>query len=114
MNRSLPTISVCVLVNNEVSKVEDFVISIIELADEIIFADRGSTDGTVDVINKLASQNDGKIKLYKYCFDPEDGMHFGKAKNFAMEKATKDFIFCLGCPGRKSRHPPRKKRCGAA
>jgi len=101
-DKSLPTISVCVLVNNEVSKVEDFIMSVIDLADEIIFADRGSTDGTVDVITNLASRNDGKIKLYEYNFDPKEGMHFGKAKNFAMGKATKDYILCLDADERPS------------
>lgn len=100
--KSPPTISVCVLTNNEVAKVEDFIISVINFADEIIFVDRGSVDGTLDVINKFIKQNSEKIKLYHYDFDSKEGMHFGKAKNFAMEKATKDFIICLDADERLS------------
>ena len=75
---------------------------VIDLADEIVFADRGSTDGTLEIIKKLADRNDKKIKLYHYTFDPKEGMHFGKAKNFVIEKATKDFIFCLDADERPS------------
>lgn len=103
MDRKLsPTISVCVLINNEVDKVEDFILSVINFADEIIFADRGSTDGTLDVINRFIAQGDGKIKLYNYSFNLKEGMHFGKAKNFVMGKATKDFILCLDADERLS------------
>jgi len=94
------TISICNIVKNEEKQIKGFISHIIDFADEIIIIDTGSSDGTLDIINKFIKDNPHKIKLYKY-FDKEI-FHYGKAKNFSMEKATKDFIIILDADERLS------------
>ncbi len=87
-----PTISVCAIVKNEKRRMKEFFASLVGFADEIIIIDTGSSDGILRIIEDFAQQHNN-IKLHKY--HPEGVFHYGAAKNFAMEKATKDFIIVL-------------------
>ena len=92
----LPTISVCILVNKDWSKLRDFILSVIDFADEIIIADRGSSGKKIsEIIKEISKNHNIKIELYHYENPVNEEIHFGKAKNFAMRKATKDYIIAL-------------------
>lgn len=96
-----PTISIAATVKNEAAQMTDFILGLIDFADEIIIVDSGSGDNTRQIVANAINGNDGnKIKLYDLPFDEE--FHYGKAKNFAIEKATKDFTIVLDADERLS------------
>ncbi|GAB0320097.1 hypothetical protein JPSP45_09500 [Staphylococcus pseudintermedius] len=82
------TISVVYIVKNERDYIIKSLLSILDLADEIIIVDTGSEDNTLDLIKKMC---DKKIKIFTFnwCDD------FSKARNFANAKATCDWIMIL-------------------
>ncbi len=80
---SNPTISFCSIVKNESEYIFEMIESIINIADEIIIVDTGSTDNTIEIIESFG------IKPYFYKWND----NFAEARNFAISKATKDWIF---------------------
>lgn len=77
------TISFCSIVKNEAQYLSAMLDSIINIADEIIIVDTGSTDDTLEIIKSY------KLKPYFYQWDND----FSKARNYALSQATKDWIF---------------------
>lgn len=96
-----PTISVCNIVKNEENQIADFLFSLVDFADEIIIADTGSSDKTLEIINSFIEKYDN-IKFYKY--ECNGIFYYGKAKNFSIGKATKDFIIILDTDERLSQN----------
>jgi len=94
-----PTISICNITKNEDRHIEKFISSLVDFADEIIIVDTGSSDKTMDII-KDYMQRYNNIKLYKYSFNGV--FHYGLAKNFAIKKATQDYIVVLDTDERLS------------
>lgn len=82
---SMFTISLCVIVRNEEETLGRCLASVCDLVDEMIIVDTGSTDHTKEI-----AQSFGAI-LYDFAWIQD----FSAARNFAFEKATKDFIFWL-------------------
>jgi glycosyltransferase involved in cell wall biosynthesis len=78
-----PTVSVCMIVKNEENNINRCLDSLC-WADEIIIVDTGSTDKTKKIIE------DSKVKVKYYTTIWEDD--FSKARNFSMDKATKNYI----------------------
>lgn len=54
--------------------------------DEIIVIDTGSTDNTLEILSTIKN-----IKIYHFTWDDD----FSKARNFAISKATKDWVFFI-------------------
>lgn len=79
------TISLCLIVKNEESVLENCLTSIKDIVDEIIIIDTGSTDNTKLIAEKFKA----KIYDFNWCND------FSKARNYSFSKATKDYIFWL-------------------
>lgn len=84
------TISVCAIVKNEEKNIRDFIIGFLPVADEFLIADTGSSDSTVGIIKELMVLHKNII-LYNY--SAKGSFHFGMARNFLLDKATKDYIF---------------------
>lgn len=78
-------ISLCMIVKNEQEVIARCINSVIEIIDEIIIVDTGSTDDTVDIVKELGA------KVYE--IEWED--NFAKARNYAFSKATNDYILWL-------------------
>jgi len=76
-------ISVYIIAFNEVDKIEDCINSVL-WADEIIVADSNSSDGTIDVAERLGA---------KVVQIPFTG--FGELRNKALSYCTKDWILSL-------------------
>lgn len=81
----MPTISLCMIVKNEEETLSRCLDCVRGIADEIIIADTGSTDGTKEIAKKYTD----KIYDYKWTDD------FSAARNFSYEKATMDYILWL-------------------
>lgn len=78
-------ISVCVIARDEEKFIEQCIKSVSSVADEIIVADTGSKDKTVQIAKRLGAE----VFYFKWIDD------FSAAKNFAMSKATGDWILFL-------------------
>ncbi len=83
--RKTATISACMIVRDEEQTLERAIASLKPVADEIIVVDTGSTDRTVSIAESLGD------RVYRYPWSDD----FSAARNFAIEKATCDYIFML-------------------
>lgn len=79
------TLSVCLITKNEELNIERCISSIKNIADEIVVVDTGSTDKTVCLAKNLGAS----VYFHKWNND------FSEAKNFALDKCTKDWIFVI-------------------
>lgn len=80
-----PFISLCMIVKNEEKVIERCLSSVVNLVDEIIVVDTGSTDKT----KELVSQYTAKLYDFKWIND------FSVARNYAASKATGEWILVL-------------------
>jgi glycosyltransferase involved in cell wall biosynthesis len=83
--KSQISLSVCLIVKNEQKNIGTCLASIKDLADEIIIADTGSEDKTVEIIKSFG------IEPLHFDWVKD----FSAAKNFVLSKATKDWILVL-------------------
>ncbi len=80
-------VSICIIAKNEEENIERCLSSIGPYDFEIVVVDTGSTDRT----KEIALQ-------YTHCvFDYEWKDDFSDARNYAIEQATRDYIFMLDC-----------------
>lgn len=78
-------LSVCIIAKNEEKNIEKCLKSIKSVADEIIFVDTGSIDNTIEIAKKYTEN------IFKYEWNDD----FSAARNFAMDKATGEFIISI-------------------
>jgi len=78
-----PMISVCMIVKNEEKHLNNCLMSVRDVADELIIVDTGSTDRTVEIARKYTD------KIY---FHPWNDS-FSEARNHSLKYATGDWIF---------------------
>lgn len=78
-----PTISLCMIVKNEAEVLARCLDSVVDLMDEIIIVDTGSTDDT----KEIASRYTDCIYDFAWCDD------FSAARNFSFSLATCDYIY---------------------
>ncbi len=79
------TISLCMIVKNEEKVLERCLNSVKDLVDEIIIADTGSTDRTKEIAGRFTKN------IYDFPWIDD----FSAARNFAYDKATKEYILWL-------------------
>ncbi|MDE7083584.1 MAG: glycosyltransferase family 2 protein [Clostridia bacterium] len=79
------SLSVCLIVKDEEEVISRCLTCVKKFANEIVVVDTGSSDGTVNKVKKFTD----KIYFFKWVDD------FSAARNFAMEKATCDFVMWL-------------------
>lgn len=84
----LETISAAIIVFNEERCIRRCIDSIINIVDEIVIVDTGSTDNTIDYIR---GYNKKKIKLYTVKWNN----NFAEIRNFAIKKVTSKWIFFI-------------------
>ena len=80
-------ISLCMIVKNEEKYIEMCLENALKLVDEIILVDTGSTDKTIELINKFGE----KVKLFNYEWQND----FSAARNISLKEATGDWILML-------------------
>lgn len=77
------TISLCMIVKNEEAVLQRCLDSIVDLMDEIIIVDTGSTDHTKEIARQYTN----------FVYDYEWQNDFSAARNFSFSKATMDYIY---------------------
>ena len=84
-------ISICIIAKNEEKNMETFLSRIVEHTKgypvEILIADTGSTDKTLDIVRKFPV----KLTHFNWIND------FSAARNFTLEQAANDWILVLDC-----------------
>lgn len=78
------TLSVILITKNEADRVETCLRSVVEIADEIIILDSGSTDSTVEICHRYTDN----VTI-------TDWPGFGKQKQRALDKATCDWVLSI-------------------
>lgn len=78
-------VSLCMIVKNEESQLEQCLASVCGFVDEIIIVDTGSTDRTKELARKFTE------KLYDFEWMDD----FSAARNFSYEQATMDYILWM-------------------
>jgi glycosyltransferase involved in cell wall biosynthesis len=100
-----PGLSLIIRAKNEELNIEQCIESVIDLVDEIIFVDNGSTDNTYQLVKKYAAIY-SKIKLYSYniavskvgvehkaALESEHKNTLGTFYNWCLSKATFNNVF---------------------
>lgn len=77
------TVSLCMIVKNEERVLARLLDSVVDLVDEMIIVDTGSTDTTKDIALSFGA------KVYDFAWIDD----FSAARNFAFSKCTCDYIF---------------------
>lgn len=104
---SRPTISLSVIAKNEAHNIGPMFQSIKGCVDEIIFVDTGSTDGTLEFVDKINEHIRNKdahwlglpeIKVSKFEWVDD----FAKARQFGMDQCSMDYMLWLDCDDRLS------------
>lgn len=80
-------ISVCIIAKNEEEHIAECCRCLLPYGLEIILVDTGSTDHTVEIAQRYTD----KIYHFDWCND------FSAAKNYAIKKASHDWILSLDC-----------------
>lgn len=80
-------VSVCIISKNEEKHIEECCKRLLPYGFEIILADTGSTDRTIELARKYTE----RIYHFDWCDD------FSATKNYAMRKASHDWILSLDC-----------------
>ena len=78
----IPTLSLCVIFRDNIDTIEPLLNSIRNVADEYVFTDTGSTDGTRSKIQHFLKSAKGKITDFEWCDD------FAKARQANFQAAT--------------------------
>ena len=78
-------LSVCTLTRNEESNIERALVSVAKFADEVVVADTGSTDRTVEIAEKLGA------KVLKVAWHDD----FSSGRNAAIEASTGDWVLWI-------------------
>ncbi len=94
----MPTISLCMIVKDEERFLEQAINSIKDICNERIIVDTGSKDSTKNIARKFTK----KVFNFKWKDD------FSKARNFALKKATKNWILILDADERISKKDLKK------
>lgn len=82
--------SFCIITKNEKSNIEKCINALLPYGQEIVVADTGSTDGTVEYLGSLAKSNE----LIKYLeFEWIDD--FAAAKNYVIHNASNEYVFVV-------------------
>jgi glycosyltransferase involved in cell wall biosynthesis len=80
-----PTLSLCMIVKNEIHNLPRCLSSVKLYVDEMIVVDTGSQDGTPE----LAAEYGAKVRDFEWCDD------FAAARNYAISQAAGDWILML-------------------
>lgn len=84
-SNNYPTLSACLIVKNEEHNLERCLSSIVNVVDEIVVVDTGSTDRTMDIARSFGAC------LYEHPWEE----NFSKHRNQSISYATKDWVMII-------------------
>ncbi|SFV05229.1 glycosyltransferase [Alicyclobacillus macrosporangiidus] len=84
-------ISLCTIVKNDAILLPRLLSSVLGVVDEIVIADTGSTDATIDVIKSFAVEHEGLVNFLHYEWKDD----FSAARNFVLDHASGDWVLVL-------------------
>ncbi len=90
-------LSFLIITKNEEDWIENCLLSIKEIADEIVIVDVGSTDKTAEICKRFTKA------IYK-----QDWHGYSPQKNYALQKATGDWLFFIDADERLSKSLARE------
>jgi len=93
-----PEFSVVIPCKNEEHHLEDCVLSVVDWADEVVIADSGSTDRTLEIAARLCERFPAKCRLVQREF-----INFGSFKSWASQQCRHDWVFVLDADERMSK-----------
>lgn len=79
------SISVCIIAKNEEKMIGDCILSVKDIANEIIVVDTGSNDNTMNICKKL------DCRIFKLKWNDD----FSESRNFALSKAQSNYILSI-------------------
>ncbi len=82
---SIPSLSLCMIVKNEIQNLPRCLASVKPYVDEMIVVDTGSQDGTPEI----AAEHGATVRFFEWCDD------FAAARNYAISQASSDWILML-------------------
>jgi glycosyltransferase involved in cell wall biosynthesis len=82
-------ISFYIVAKNEIYWIEQCLVSIRDVANEIIFVDNGSIDGTCEKVEAIKNKLGMNIKIYKEA----KILDLADLRNFAISKCSNDWVF---------------------
>lgn len=87
-------LSLCMIVKNAEATLERALSSVVDLVDEMVIVDTGSTDGTMDILHawneRIMQDEPFTFRLFSI-----EWQGFAHARNFSMDQATGDMILIL-------------------
>lgn len=89
--KRLHSLSVIIICKNEVDRIRECLASVVDLADQVIVLDSGSTDGTLDIIREFNVE----LKV-------TDWPGFGRQRQRALDAATGEWILSIDADERVS------------
>lgn len=91
-----PTIALCLIAKNEVENLPRLLESNKDCFDEIHITDTGSTDGTIELVQKWTTgENPSNTKVFLHHFEWIND--FGAARNYSFSHANTDYICWEDC-----------------
>ncbi|MCL6632363.1 MAG: glycosyltransferase family 2 protein [Alicyclobacillus herbarius] len=84
-------LSLCAILKDEAAVVRTMIESAVDIVDEMILVDTGSSDGTVEIIEEYISKYPDVIRLYHFQWVND----FSAARNYSLDQATGDWVLVL-------------------
>ena len=85
MGQSFKSLSLAMIVKDEEQCIKRCLDSVVDLVDEIVIVDTGSTDKTIEICRSYNAQ------VFPYPWNN----NFAEARNFGLDKVTKDWVLWL-------------------
>lgn len=82
-------ISFYIIAKNEIFWIEPCILSIAKIANEIVFIDNGSDDGTLDKVKLIRETYNLPIRVYRY----PPNTDLSEVRNFGISKCKNEWVF---------------------
>lgn len=89
----MPSLALCLICKNEVHNFPTLLASVEGCFDEIHVTDTGSTDGTLELLDRYRDSNPAKTKLFVHDFTWVND--FSAARNYSFSHAKTDFVMWM-------------------
>lgn len=85
------SVSAAIIVKDSIRCIDRCLDSVLNAVDEIVVVDTGSTDGTLEVLERYAEKYADKVKVYNFEWVGD----FSAARNYSLSKVTSSWVFVV-------------------